>query len=487
MPGTTPPFFLQTFHYPNGAILSGGTLTFYVAGSTSLPKQVYADVAETIALTQPLVLDASGTAPQYFLESGKYKVLIKDYTGALIHTRDYIDGDTGSGGGGADTYLVKTTSADINPTYLAEKLADSTSVTWTTVNNGGDVKATATVNASGVLDGKILADAADPTMSYLIDKLANTSTVNLSVVGHKLQADLVSDYLPLSGGIVTGPTTFNDNVTISGYTQLDHGSVTNDFNVGLTMASTFVVAEVATLDTVTVERLNFSTINLNSLLYTNAAGDVMSVPGELFTAKVDATDTIAGYLSTKIQPGNGITINVTDDLVQGQVMHISTQTPDYNGVLVLGKIANSALTTTTTPTSILTSAHGTPLGSWTIVGGTTKVGTQYRLTVKFPSTTYATYLDISLSSIVGGGVTNNITIPAGSSQIDFDVLFMDLTYGANANFQYSIISSASPYVTMSAPSGWGIFDCADDMTFDAKLHTLTTASTTSPQVNLWKM
>lgn len=96
MSNRTFPFFWQRFTYPDGRPLSGGQIFFYVAGSTSIPKRVYSDGENSNPITQPLILDAGGLAPQYFVEDGLYSIVIKDANGAEISTRDYVI----AGGGG---------------------------------------------------------------------------------------------------------------------------------------------------------------------------------------------------------------------------------------------------------------------------------------------------------------------------------------------------------------------------------------------------
>jgi hypothetical protein len=101
--GTTAPWFVQQFNDPVGNPLSGGKLYFFVAGSTIIPKNVYSDLALTIPLSQPLTLDASGTAPQYFMESGFYKIVVTSSTGSIgspVTTRDNIEGSNGGGSSG---------------------------------------------------------------------------------------------------------------------------------------------------------------------------------------------------------------------------------------------------------------------------------------------------------------------------------------------------------------------------------------------------
>ena len=140
MPGLTPPFFQERFTAPNGLPLSSGRLYFYVAGSTTIPKPVYADYDTINPLTQPLVLDASGTAQQYFMESGLYKIVIQDSTGATISTRDQIEGAGGAGGAGGPVtgdHKVMTNSIDSSPDYLVNKIVSSSTIAVDVADAGG--------------------------------------------------------------------------------------------------------------------------------------------------------------------------------------------------------------------------------------------------------------------------------------------------------------------------------------------------------------
>lgn len=117
MSNQTLPFFWQRFTYPDGRPLSGGKLYFYVAGSTSLPKRIYTDSENSNPITQPLVLDAGGLAPQYFAEDGLYCIVIKDANGAEISTRDYVAGNGGGGSSApASAPVVWTILKDTDPT-----------------------------------------------------------------------------------------------------------------------------------------------------------------------------------------------------------------------------------------------------------------------------------------------------------------------------------------------------------------------------------
>lgn len=482
MSGSTLPFFLQTFHTSDGKPLSGGKAWFYVGGSTDIPKPVYADKEQTIVLTQPLVMDATGTLPQYFGEDGFYKIKITNSLDVLLHTRDFISGYDIGTSSGTDSFQVKTTAGDAAPDYLAAKFLDTASVKWSAVNNGGNVSMTAVVDTSNVLDGRIKTDSADPVLGYLDTKLGNTASIELEVnpTTHQLEATYVGEVgVPASGGEFTGPVEFSSQTTT--FKDIVTEKITSTGDI---VTTGDVEAVNFTGDHVNTETITVRGLSTPGILSNDAGGNVISVPGLPFQVKHSETDAIPGYLGAKIVAGTGITINTTTDGVNGTVMHVNTQL--YNGVLVMAKTLNAAYTTTSTPVDILQVSISSSWGSYTIPENTTRAGYMYRLTVKFPASTAAFLLDISLSSITGGGVIPNIPIPAGSSQIDFDVLFSSITYGTNTDYSYTIISSAAPYIQMSPGGGWGIWDTTQPMTFTAKAHSAV-ASTITPYATLWKM
>ena len=485
MSGLTPPWFVESFVDSSGNPLAGAKMYFFIAGSTVIPKNVYSDLAQSIVLTQPLVCDASGTAPQYFMESGFYKIVVTSATGNIgspVRSRDNVTGVGNSSVGTPGTVL--STAGDSTAGYLADKLENSPSITWTLDNIGGYIKMVGTVNPTGILNYLVKTNASDPSPDYLINKMENTATVvfSLDAGTNKVKADLAQAYLLLSGGSVSGAVTFSSPVTVNSGLTMFNGYVTNDLAVGDAITAHMITTDIGQIGFLGTNSFRLNTVTQAGVLQSDSSGNVSVVPGLPFQVKTSVTDLIPGYLATKIVPGTGITFNTTTDGVNGEVIHVSTQTPDYNGVLVLGKQFPTATSTTVTPVSVLTA----PLGSFTIPGGMTKVGTQYRMTLKFPQTTAAFLLDISLSADTGGGVIPNIPMPAGSSQIDFDVLFEDISYGANSSYSYTITSATAPYFTMSTPGGWGIFDCAADQTFDAKVHAASISSMV-PNVNLWKM
>lgn len=283
------PWFLQQFRDVNGSPLAGGKLYFYVAGSTTLPKNVYVDFAGTTLYTQPVILDGSGFAPEYFLEAGLYKIVVRSADGRLIATRDNVAG-TGYGGESSGGSIVKVSGTDALAGYLSEKVLNTPSISWTIATAGGYQQMQATVNPAGILDGRILMDSTDPAMGYLADKIANSSLIDLVVdpTTHKLRAEFTGpSYMPLAGGSFTGP----------------------------------VAAPSLTAETITLTDLSGS----GDWVKIDGSGTLVRASSpETYMVKVNSGDTIPGYLGAKIVAGTGITINTTVDGVDGTVMHINS-------------------------------------------------------------------------------------------------------------------------------------------------------------------
>jgi hypothetical protein len=73
----------------DGSPLSGGLLYFFVAG-TSTPQNAYQDQALTIVYPNPIVLDASGRVPMFYLADGSIKIRLLSKTGTVIIAADQL-------------------------------------------------------------------------------------------------------------------------------------------------------------------------------------------------------------------------------------------------------------------------------------------------------------------------------------------------------------------------------------------------------------
>lgn len=79
------------FFDSSGAPLNGGTVTTYLAGTTTLAT-TYQDRALTTANTNPITLNARGECSIWGSISSTYKFVVKDSTGATIYTEDNVPG-----------------------------------------------------------------------------------------------------------------------------------------------------------------------------------------------------------------------------------------------------------------------------------------------------------------------------------------------------------------------------------------------------------
>lgn len=87
--GVAAQFFTNT-----GAVLTGGKLYTYLAGTTT-PATTYTTSAGNVARTNPIVLDAAGRVPgsgEIWISPISYKFVLKDSNDVLIATYDNIFG-----------------------------------------------------------------------------------------------------------------------------------------------------------------------------------------------------------------------------------------------------------------------------------------------------------------------------------------------------------------------------------------------------------
>jgi hypothetical protein len=93
--GAAAQFFTNT-----GAVLTGGKLYTYAAGTTT-PLATYTTSSGSVARTNPVVLDAAGRVPDggeiWLAPNVSYKFVLKDSSDTLIATYDNITGINGTG------------------------------------------------------------------------------------------------------------------------------------------------------------------------------------------------------------------------------------------------------------------------------------------------------------------------------------------------------------------------------------------------------
>lgn len=120
MPGIIPVSPKQAFADAAGGPLANGTLTTYLAGTTT-PTPTWQDISQSVLNTNPIVLDARGECLIRLDPSLTYKFELKDSGGATIWTVDNINGAAGNAsqvaytpeGTGAVTTTVQNKLRDI--------------------------------------------------------------------------------------------------------------------------------------------------------------------------------------------------------------------------------------------------------------------------------------------------------------------------------------------------------------------------------------
>lgn len=100
-----------TFLDANGLPLAGGTVEFYIPGTTT-PKDTWQNAAQSILNSNPVTLDSAGRAIIY--GSGSYRQIVKDSLGNLVWDQDTSEPNSGTisfGGTSAGTANAQTLSA----------------------------------------------------------------------------------------------------------------------------------------------------------------------------------------------------------------------------------------------------------------------------------------------------------------------------------------------------------------------------------------
>lgn len=102
--GTVPGFSLTPQFDTFGKVMPGCKLYVIQAGTTQTPQNSYQDSALTILQPNPLVCDATGRLPQWFVADGQIKVRLTNAAGSQQFIGDnllVVGSSSGGGGGGS--------------------------------------------------------------------------------------------------------------------------------------------------------------------------------------------------------------------------------------------------------------------------------------------------------------------------------------------------------------------------------------------------
>jgi hypothetical protein len=157
--GVAAQFFTNT-----GAVLTGGKLYTYAAGTTT-PLASYTTSAGNVARTNPIVLDAAGRVPgggEIWITSASYKFVLTDSTDVLIATYDNISGI------GAASYQIQNFTGNGSTTVFTLSAASfGEDYTFVYINGVYQNKNTYTVS------GTTLTFSQAPPLTSLIEVMFN--------------------------------------------------------------------------------------------------------------------------------------------------------------------------------------------------------------------------------------------------------------------------------------------------------------------------
>ena len=202
------------FNGPDGLALSGGTLTTYLAGTTTL-EATYQDQSLTIANTNPIVLDAAGGCTIWLDDAKRYKFILKSSAGVTQWTQDNINGATSidqiaaSSGASMVGYMPAGTGAVA--TTVQDKLRESVSAK----DFGASTANTASANATAI-NAAFSALASGGTVLIPAGTFLSTAlTVPNSNIKLQLDAAAVLSF-PTLGASTSAITVNANNFSIEG-------------------------------------------------------------------------------------------------------------------------------------------------------------------------------------------------------------------------------------------------------------------------------
>lgn len=201
------PNVAQQFFDANGAVLAGGFLFTYAAGTTT-PQATYQDANGSAANTNPVVLDAAGRA-NVWLAALTYKIVAQDANGVTQWTQD-----------------------NVSAVSLAELQANNSFASISVTGN-------ATVGGNLEVDGTLTAASGEYTGTLTVD--GNLTAASAAVTGNAS----VGGALALASASSTGDVTVGGKLTVTGETDLNgaidiNGTALADYIASLIPALTAI-------------------------------------------------------------------------------------------------------------------------------------------------------------------------------------------------------------------------------------------------------
>lgn len=301
---------VQKFTDANNVPLAGGSIAFYVP-STLTPKNTWADPAQVTLNTNPVILDASGSAIIY--GSGAYRSILKDSLGNTIY--DQLTASTDTGG----IYSGGTTTGTAANQIIAVTVPSGFALTTgnqLTVIAGFTATGATTLNAAGTGAKNVLKPGPTGPIALVAGDFGVGDALALFYDGTQFQL-LDALAVPISGGTLTGPLNFNQGADIASAGTINLQTATgNVVNVTGTTGITAI-----TLSQGASRRVQFTGI----LTLTNGANLILPGGANITTSPGDFAE-FQGYAAGVVRVIYERGINRVAQIVNVEVGTVATGT-----------------------------------------------------------------------------------------------------------------------------------------------------------------
>ena len=301
----------------SGDPLALGLLDFFVSGSSSTRKKTYADAAETIENTNPVVVGGDGRCPNVF-GTGTYNVILRTSAGVQLLARDPV--------GGSDSL---TFGADwvASTSYSATDQVRDDGNYWQSVTNLNQG------NQPSLNDGSnwLKTDFLNITVNTLAIAALNTATTNALALKYDKTGGALSGQATSTAGdfnLVVNTALSNAAATLTA-TQLIGGEFT----------ITPTVARIQTLDTaaniisalsgsVDGSNFTFAIVNLAAYDVTIATATGVTLVGNMVVNDSSAT--------FRVRRTSGSTVSVTrlDNVAVSSGINLQTAVATTSGTSI---------------------------------------------------------------------------------------------------------------------------------------------------------
>lgn len=427
--GTLMPPGEQTFFDNNGLPLSAGCVFFYIPGTNS-PKATYQNSGQTVANTNPVLLDSAGRAIIY--GTGTYRQVV-NATGpngtspcapAGTQLWDQLTASTDS----STTIYAGASSGtpnSITVTAAAFSGADGQVINFisTNTNTGG-----ATFNPSGFGAVQIVRDSATGPGALTGGELVATNAVSLIYDATAGTFHILSPVTwPNTSGVPVGAT-----IAVSGFTAptnyaFAYGQAVNRTSFS-SLFSAFTSAQTASLSsgsptiTALADTTQFAKGQFVEAIGIPAAATILSCTSTACTLSANATATRSGTV-TVFAYGNGdgsTTFNLPDYRGRGFVGRDNMGNTAAN----VSQIAATLSTTSASATATVSSATNLALGMFvagnvnvqpgttiTAISGTTlTLSATATATQSTVATRFSVFPDAQGLGIAGGFMVGTLTV-----------------------------------------------------------------------------